>query len=76
MIKINEREHHLLKKNLRTKDRHNQKLELLLLMLMSVLLTLGGVLAICLGLVVAIPVIMGMWAAAYEELCGSRVPSA
>ena len=48
----------------------------LLLMVMSLLLTVGGVLAICLGLVVAIPVIMGMWAAAYEELCGSRVPSA
>jgi hypothetical protein len=53
----------------------NQNIPVLLLMgLLSMLLLFGGVLAICLGLVVAIPVALGMWAAAYEELCGSRVP--
>lgn len=46
---------------------------MLLLGIMSMVLVLAGTLAVCLGLVVAIPVIMGMWAAAYEELCGSRV---
>lgn len=49
---------------------------MLLLGVMSLLLVVAGILALCLGLVVAIPVVMGMWAAAYEDLCGSRVAAA
>lgn len=46
---------------------------LLLMLILSFLLTLGGVLALCIGLLVTVPLISGMWAAAYEDLCGSRV---
>lgn len=45
----------------------------LLMMILSFLLTVGGALALCVGLLVAAPLVSGMWAAAYEDLCGSGV---
>ena len=46
---------------------------MLLMLILSFLMTVGGVLALCVGLLVATPLISGMWAAAYEDLCGSGV---
>ncbi len=45
----------------------------ILMGLLSIVLCLAGAFALCVGLFVAVPVVMAMFSAAYEELCGSKV---
>lgn len=48
-------------------------LGILSLGLLTMLVCIAGLLALCVGLVVAVPLTLAAWAVAYEELLGSRV---